>query len=177
MIYAINFGDYKSILRSRDGNAFGDILTAVCFLVSIVYFFVLYRLRKQEKQVLYLGGFAVAALIYVLTHGEKLSGFIFPLAPYEFILRLQLIATALVYFFLVHYIATDSPVMANKWIMQVVKWTSGIEVLIALTIHPFTFSQWGVPLFMLNIGIFLYVVYLLARDSRRVLISDKCRAT
>lgn len=166
MVYAITFGDYKSILRSRDANAFGDILTAVCFMVSIVYFFVLYRLRRQEKQVLYLGGFAVAALVYVLTHGEKLIGFILPSAPYELVLRLQLIATTLVYYFIVHYIATDSPAMANRRVMHIVKWTSGIQVLIALTISPFLFSQWGTAIYMLNIGLFLYVVFLMAGSLR-----------
>jgi two-component system sensor histidine kinase ChiS len=105
IIFPILFGDQLSILKNREYHIFGYLLTTAGFLILSLYFLMLFRLRKRESSLLYLGAFCFWSLIYVLTHGEKLILAELSFIPYSLTLKLQLIASCGVYFYLMLYMA------------------------------------------------------------------------
>ncbi|MEI7028134.1 hypothetical protein [Paenibacillus sp. y28] len=65
MITAIEFGSQQSILNVREWDLYSDVFTSASFLIPALFFLLLYRLRREERSLLYLGGFCVASMVYV----------------------------------------------------------------------------------------------------------------
>ncbi|AIQ12253.1 hybrid sensor histidine kinase/response regulator [Paenibacillus durus] len=166
MVYPISFGDFKMIMDIEKTEFFGDSLIAFGFLVSTVYFLLLYRLRRQETSLLYLGGISLFACIYVLTHGEKVIGDLFPALPYDAVLRLQMIASVGVYFCVVHYVAAHSPAAVHRPVMLLCRWITGIDMIVALCVPTLLFSKWDGGWLIWSMFILGYIIYMMIKNLR-----------
>lgn len=166
MVYPISLGDYKTIMNIEKTEFFGDSLIAFGFLVSTIYFMLLYRLRRQETSLLYLGGISLFACIYVLTHGEKIIGDLFPALPYDVVLRLQMIASVGVYFCVVHYVAVHSQAAVHRLVMLLCRWISGIDLIIAVCVPTLLFSRWDGVWLVWSVFFVGYIIYLMIKNLR-----------
>ncbi|MBW7475476.1 response regulator [Paenibacillus oenotherae] len=114
IIYPLVFGDQYAIMSDRETALFGDYITIAGLLIFGCFFFVLYRLRTQERSLLYLALFCFTALVYTLTHGEKLLDAVIGGIDYGFMMKLQMISSVLVYYNLFRYVDISVPNIAGK---------------------------------------------------------------
>lgn len=162
MVKPLLFGDTGSIQQVRNKALAMDLLVAAGFFLPALYFMVLYRLRKKELSLLYLGGFCFAALLYCLVQGEKLAGTI-PGIPYEWILRIQLISSTLVYFFLLRYVSTYIEGLVHRIALWISTGCTVLLVAIGLLLPTIIMSTTEPVLLMYAIVSVLYSVYAMAK--------------
>ncbi|GIP40491.1 hypothetical protein J31TS4_37710 [Paenibacillus sp. J31TS4] len=166
MIYPILFGTTQDIGNSREWGAFGDLVSAVGFALLGVYFLVLYRLRPGENALLYLGLFCLAGFVYTLTHGEKLIGELLPGLSYEAVLRTQLVATAFVYFSLLHYVAASLPTVVHRRVLMLSKTVTALLLAGPLFLPTLVFAKYEVPILVYSLLVVCYVGYALLKGLR-----------
>lgn len=162
MVKPLLFGDSGSIQQVRHKALAMDLLIAAGFFLPALYFMVLYRLRKKELSLLYLGGFCFAALLYCLVQGEKLAGTI-PGIPYEWILRIQLISSTLVYFFLLRYVSTYIEGLVHRVAVWISTGCTVVLVAIGLLLPTIIMSATEPVLLLYAIVSVLYSVYAMGK--------------
>lgn len=75
---------------------------------------------------LYLGCFCIAALFYILTHGEKLLVWGIPDLPYEWILKIQSFSSTLFYYFLIRYVHLSTQIVMNRIVLRLYNITTAL---------------------------------------------------
>ncbi|MWV47361.1 response regulator [Paenibacillus sp. HJL G12] len=163
----ILFGDKTSILRSRELDMFIDFMSAAGFLIPALYILVLYRLRKKEPSLLYLGLFCLSSLIYVLLHGEKLLGNLWPGMDYEWFIKLQLFSSALIYFFLLRYVGMVVPRSIPRVVLRLCDGATVVVVLMALMLPTVVFSKMEPLLLAYSFTAVSYIAFAMFRGMRR----------
>ncbi|MNX36675.1 Sensory/regulatory protein RpfC [compost metagenome] len=166
MLTPIIFGDGASISRSYQTNMLEDLITALSFLLFSLHFFYVFRVRKHEYASLFLGGFCLSGLIYVLTHGQKLIGVIMPGMSYEIILKIQLISSTLVYFFLIRYVAASIPQVISRKVLIFSDVLSAAQLTAGILLPARIFSMWDIAIFAYGFISVLYVFYVLLKGIR-----------
>lgn len=167
MIYPLVFGEQSSIQSIREYAVFKDSIIITGLVVPAGCFLILYRLRRQERSMLYLGLFCCTALIYILTHGEKLLGMLLPAFSYEIFIQLQLSSSTLVYYCLLLSAAAISPHAVNKKIMTGAKWLTITVLLIAALVPPLIISKWEFAIIGTGFVVVVYVLYLMVKFVRQ----------
>ncbi|MBP1157330.1 ATP-binding protein [Paenibacillus sp. PvR098] len=167
MVFPIEFGDQQSVMRSREFALFYDVLTSAGFLLPAIYFYLLYRMRRQDQALFHLAFFCLFALIYVLTHGEKLGAAIWPGLPYEIVLRLQLISSTFAYFFLLRYVAATVPLPAHRRVLPLFTIAASFLVLSGSVLPTEIFTQWEVQALGFGFASVTYVLYVILIVSWR----------
>lgn len=168
MVLPIEFGDQPSVMRSRESALFYDVLTSAGFLLPAIYFFLLNRLRRQDRALFHLAFFCICTLIYVLTHGEKLGVAIWHGLPYEIVLRVQLISSTLGYFFLLRYVAATVPKATNPMVLHLFTFAASLLVLSSLALPTGVFTQWELPIIGFGFASVTYVLYIILIVGRRL---------
>lgn len=163
----IIFGDKTSILRGKELDMFIDLMSAAGFLIPALYILVLYRLRKKEPSLLYLGLFCLSALIYVLMHGEKLLGNLWPALDYEWFMKIQLFSSAFIYFFLLRYVAIAVPRSIPRIVLRMCDWATFVVVVMALTLPTIVFSKIEPLLLAYSLTAVSYITIAMVRGIRR----------
>lgn len=166
MITPIILGDWASISRSYQINMMVDLITALGFLLFSLHLFYVFRVRKQEYASLFLGGFCLSGLVYVLTHGQKLIGIIMPGMSYEIIMKIQLLSSTLVYFFLLRYVAASIPQVISKWALLLLDILSAAQLAAGILLPARIFSVWEGPILAYGFMCVSYVLYALLRGVR-----------
>lgn len=156
IFYPMIFGDQKSIMDSREEALFGDWIAAAGFLIPSIYFLVLHRLRRKEAALLYLGLFCCAALVYVLTHGEKLMAGLLPGMSYETFTRIQTISSVYVYYFLLRYVMAIIPVSYSRFILALSRVVAAATIFLAVCLPVIWISRF-VPFLAISIVTIGYV--------------------
>ncbi|MCS7462950.1 ATP-binding protein [Paenibacillus doosanensis] len=163
IIYPIVFGDQQSVMKSRDWEFMLDLASAVGYFIPGFFFLALYLLRARDRSLLYLGGFCLSGVVYVLTHGEKLLGLVFSGLNYDLFMKLQIIASALAYYYLLLYIAAVMPGAIHSWALKACTWVTGFELAVGILLSPSIVSDLEVPLLSLALLTVGYVLYALLR--------------
>jgi len=163
IIYPIWFGTQEAIARSRELNLFEYWLTAGGFLIPALFLLLFFRLRRREAPLLQLGGFCVFSLLYVLTHGEKAALTLLSALDYEWVLRIQLIASGFIYYFLARYVVQLFPKFGVRALDRLLLAIAGALTLVGLTLPPYLFSRGEALLLLCALGSIGYVLYVLAR--------------
>ncbi|MEC0243706.1 ATP-binding protein [Paenibacillus dokdonensis] len=163
----IVFGDKASIMRSRELDMFVDLMSGAGFLIPALYLLVLNRLHKKEPSMLYLGLFCLSALIYVLMHGEKLLGNLWPSMDYEWFLKTQLFSSALIYFFLLRYVALAVPGSIPRLVLRLCDAATLIAVLMAIFLPPLIFSKISPLLIVYSLTAVGYIAFAMIRGMKR----------
>ncbi|MFC3770247.1 ATP-binding protein [Paenibacillus sp. GCM10012303] len=163
--YPMLFGDQKSIMDSREEALFGDWVTAAGFLIPCIYFLVLHRLRRKETALLYLGLFCCAALVYVLTHGEKLMAGLIPGMNYETFTRIQTISSVYVYYFLLRYVMVIVPLSYSGIALALSRIMAAGTIIIAVGFPVIWISKF-VPYVAISVVTIGYVVAAMWKGMR-----------
>ncbi|GIQ68778.1 response regulator [Xylanibacillus composti] len=142
MIGTLQFGEAKAIQNSRERAVYADVLTVASLVIPAGYFLALYRLRREERSLLFLGMFSFGAVIYVLTHGEKLIDLLIPSLDYGLVIRMQWISSALIYYFLLRYIDLALPGAVHRPVLLLVRLSTVAFIGIGIAVPTLTFSSW-----------------------------------
>lgn len=166
IITPIGFGDGLSISRSYQANLLEDVIMGVGFLLFSMHFFYIFRNRKHEYASLSLSGLCLAGLIYVLTHGQKLIGVIMPGLSYEITLKIQLITSTMVYFFLVRYVAASLPQVIPKRLLALSNLLTLTQVIVATVLPARIFSEWDIAIVAYGLICVCYLFYAMLRGMK-----------
>lgn len=166
MFYPLLFGDQKDILGVRERSVFKDGVLIAGFFVPAAYFLILYRLRKQERSMLYLGLFCLSVILYMMTHGEKLLAMLIPSLPYTAVMKIQPICSTLGYYFLLLSAVELNPRAIHKRIVQGAHWLMAVVVTSALFLPMKIFFKWDIQMIGLGFSMLLFVMYIMARSLR-----------
>ncbi|MCD1259433.1 histidine kinase [Paenibacillus athensensis] len=163
IIYPIWFGTQEAIIRSREINLFAYWLTACGFLIPALFLLLFFRLRRREAPLLQLGGFCVCSLLYVLTHGEKAALALLPTLDYDVVLRIQLIISGYIYYFLARYVVQLFPEFGVRTIDRLLLAIASGLTLTGLALPPYLFSRGETLLLACALGSIAYLLYVLLR--------------
>ncbi|MGG1516109.1 response regulator [Paenibacillus oryzisoli] len=162
IISPIWFGTQEAIARSREINLFEYWMTAGGFLIPAVFLLLFFRLRRREAPLPQLGGFCVSCLIFVLTHGEKAALALLSL-NYEEVLRIQLISSAFVYYFLARYVVLLYPHFGIRLLNRLMLLVTLALTLAGIGLPTSLFSRWEALLLVCSFLSIAYVIYVLVR--------------
>lgn len=165
IIYSIVFGDQQSIMKAREWNLFVDLMTIAGFAIPGLFFLVLFRLRRQDVWLRYLSLFCLWALVYVLTHGEKLLGAAFPGISFGVFLRIQLVSSLLVHYYLMRYVCAAADRAISR-VMLISFQVLTVALLLIAGLPALVFSRLDSIYFAFAFLIVLYVVFALLKDMR-----------
>lgn len=159
IIQPIVIGDQKAILKHREFALFVDGATVLGFFILSIFLLMFSKVRESRGITLYLGLFCLAALVYILTHGEKLISAVMPGLPYEIVLKLQLASSTLVYYYLLRYMANSVNYPMPEAVIRASKVITVTLLLIAVAVPAYYFSyleglllSWG----LISISFVLY---------------------
>ncbi|MEK0315322.1 histidine kinase [Cohnella sp. 56] len=163
IVLPVWFGLQSDIVAQRESALFEYWLTAGGFLIPALFFLLFYRLRRREAPLLHIGAFCAFSLVYVLTHGEKNMLALLPHIPYEAVLRIQLISSNFVYYFLARYVVLLYPQFGVRLINR-----SMIVIVVALTavglfMPTYLFSRGELLLLLFALSVTAYIVHILIR--------------
>ncbi|MNB73923.1 Autoinducer 2 sensor kinase/phosphatase LuxQ [compost metagenome] len=151
IVQPIIIGDQKSIMEHREFALFVDGATIFGFFALALFLLMFSKVKASRGITLYLGLFSIAALIYILTHGEKLIAAVLPGLPYEIVLKLQLASSTLVYYYLLRYVANSVNYPVPQAVMSASRAITAVLLLTAVFIPAQYFSYlegllltWGV---------------------------------
>ncbi|MFM9282315.1 hybrid sensor histidine kinase/response regulator [Paenibacillus jiagnxiensis] len=162
IVRQIMFGEYASIRNARDISLATDLILGAGFFVPGIFFLLLYRFRRREPALFYMGCFCFATLWYVLSQGEKLIGAISEM-QYEWVVSSQWVSSVVAFFFLVRYVNVYSPGIVHPRVLRLstvatVVWT--VMVLLVPTVHM---SRAEPLLLIYHVCWVGYVVYVLIK--------------
>ncbi|MGG4502669.1 ATP-binding protein [Paenibacillus polymyxa] len=163
IIYPLLFGDYASITHSREVAMAEDTVLVAGFFIPAVFFIMLYLLRKKEKALLYLACFCVAALFYILTHGEKLLVWGMPYLPYEWILKIQSFSSTLFYYFLIRYVHLSTQIVMNRIVLRLYSITTALMLGMGLLLPTLVLSSFEAFILLFGVVSVGYVLLILIR--------------
>jgi hypothetical protein len=167
IIYPIEFGDVASILESRDVLVFEDYTAFAGFAGLALLFLILFLFRRQERSLLYIGLFSAAAVVYVVTHGNKLLATTVPELSYEAITKLQFISAICCYYLLLRYVDVSSPGLVQRYVVTAAKALTLGLLLVVLAAKASFYSAWSSVVFTDAFATTGYVLYVMLRWLRR----------
>jgi len=167
IVAPVLFGDERSIFRSQQLDWLKDLLTLIGFILPAVFFLVLFRLRRSEKELQFLGLFSLSGALYALTHGEKLLATFIPLLTHDTLLRLQLLSGAFSYYFLLRYLAVLAPGAVHGWFVRLGMILLIAQSLIGITLPPALFSTFELPMLLISFSVLIYAIRTMIYWSRK----------
>ncbi|WP_090737203.1 ATP-binding protein [Paenibacillus sp. Mc5Re-14] len=163
IIYPLLFGDYASITHSREVAMAEDTVLVAGFFIPTVFFIMLYFLRRKEKALLYLACFCIAALFYILTHGEKLLVWGMPDLPYEWILKIQSFSSTLFYYFLIRYVHLTTQIVMNRIVLLLYNIVTALMLGMGLLLPTLVLSSFETFILLFGVVSVGYVLLILIR--------------
>lgn len=167
MISSIRLGSDAVVLKQSRRNLMADTLSSFVFAIIAVYCLAVYRIYRRDLGSLYLGCFCVAGLFYILTHGERLIYVPFPGLPYEYLLKIQMISSTLVYFFLLLYIDAFFPRAVKPLFKRIGSAFAWLLIMLAIVLDGAQFSKLEPIILLFGASSLGYVLYLHLMGSRR----------
>ncbi|MFS0723231.1 ATP-binding protein [Paenibacillus sp. 1P07SE] len=167
MISPILFGDQRSIIQNREFAAGVDWMSIVGLFIPACLFILVSRLRKSESAMLYLGLFCLGAMIYVMTHGEKLLGIMLPGMDYYIFMKIQFSCSVLVYYFLLRYVAISLPGTVIPAVSRAAFWVTIVMGSASLLLPPLVFSQVEDLMLAISFMSVGYVLYAMLKGLRQ----------
>ncbi|MCM3001502.1 ATP-binding protein [Paenibacillus cellulositrophicus] len=163
----ILFGEQHAIMQSKELYLFADWMTIAGFFTAALYFLGFQQIRKKEPASLYLGLFCLAAIIYVLLHGEKLIDGFWPGLSYEWILKSQLMISALIYYFLLKFVSASVRGGVHPIVMRSYAFLGGASIAVAIIFPSILFSKIEPLLVAFSASCIAYIIGIMLRDLRR----------
>lgn len=166
IVQPIIIGGQSAILKHREFALFVDGATLFGFFTLALFLLMFSRVRASRGITLYLGLFSLAALVYILTHGEKLIA-VMPGLPYEIVLKLQLASSTLVYYYLLRYVANSINYPMPEAVMKASKAITSVLLLISVFVPAQYFSYLEGMLLTWGVVAISFVLYSMVTGTRR----------
>lgn len=163
IVLPIWFGTQADIAAQRESGLFEYWMTAGGFLIPALFFLLFYRLRRREAPLLHIGAFCLFSLVYVLTHGEKNVLALLPHISYETVLRIQLISSNFVYYFLARYVVLLYPQFGIRLLDRLMIGVVTLLTVVGFGMPTYLFSQGELVLLLFALAVTAYVVHILIR--------------
>lgn len=167
IVQPIVIGDQAAILKHREFALFVDGATLFGFFALALFLLMFSTVKASRGITLYLGLFSLSALVYILTHGEKLISVVLPGLPYEIVLKLQLASSALVYYYLLRYVANSINYPMPEAVMKTSKAINAVLLLIAVFVPAEYFSYLEGLLLAWGVIAISFVLYSMVAGTRR----------
>lgn len=161
------FGDMHTVTKSREVAVFVDLMTLAGFLIPAMYFLLMFRMQKNERSLLYLGLFCLASVIYVVTHGQKLLATVWTDLPYGDFIRIQMISSAFIYYFLLRYIAEAVQGLVHRWALILSNVATLVAVGSGLMLPTAVFSKMEPVVYLFSIFIVVYITIVMGQGIWR----------
>ncbi|WP_091012508.1 MULTISPECIES: ATP-binding protein [Paenibacillus] len=156
IVAPILFGDEHSILKSQQQDWLKDLMTLFGFILPAAFFLLLFRLRRTERELRFLGLFSLSGAVYALTHGEKLLGTFVPFLTNNEMLRIQLLSSAFAYYFLLRYMDARVPGAVHQWFVRLAVVLIVAQTIVGLTLPPTLFSTFEIPMLLISLVVMFY---------------------
>lgn len=163
---SILLGDQHSINQARDWRVLQDLILSSGFLMPVVYLLLIYWMRREEKALLYLSGFCLSALVYSLTHGEKLLPATVPFINGQYALVLQNLSTFGAYYFLVRYITAGHTGRAHRLFLRTLDVFFALALVLAAFLPGQSLSILGVLILIFTAASVTYSVIFMIRHMK-----------
>ncbi|PZT57555.1 ATP-binding protein [Paenibacillus silvae] len=167
IVASVLFGDERSILNNQQQDLLKDLMTLFGFILPAMFFLMMFRLRRSEKELSYLGLFSLSGALFALTHGEKLLCTFIPMLPNSEMLRLQLLSGVFSYYFLLLYLATLARGAVHKWFVRLSMYLFIICSLIAIILPPELFSALELPMLLISVSVMAFGVRVMIHLVRK----------
>ncbi|MGG3281284.1 hybrid sensor histidine kinase/response regulator [Paenibacillus solani] len=161
------FGDMHTVMKSREVSVFVDLMTLAGFLIPAMYFLLLFRMQQNERSLLYLGLFCLSSVIYVITHGQKLLSTVWTDLPYGDFIRIQMISSAFIYYFLLRYIAVAVQGLVHRWALILSNVATLVAVGSGLLLPTAIFSEMEPVVYLFSIFIVVYITIVMGQGIWR----------
>ncbi|XOI99225.1 ATP-binding protein [Paenibacillus polymyxa] len=158
IVAPILFGDEHSILKSQQQGWLKDLMALFGFILPAAFFLLLFRLRRTEKELRFLGLFSLSGAVYALTHGEKLLGTFVPFLTNNEILRIQLLSSAFAYYFLLRYMDARVPGAVHQWFVRLAVVLIITQTIVGITLPPTLFSSLELPMLLISLVVMFYTL-------------------
>lgn len=158
IVAPILFGDEHSILKSQQQDWLKDLMALFGFILPAAFFLLLFRLRRTEKELRFLGLFSLSGAVYALTHGEKLLGTFVPFLTNNEILRIQLLSSAFAYYFLLRYMDARVPGAVHQWFVRLAVVLIITQTIVGITLPPTLFSSLELPMLLISLVVMFYTL-------------------
>ncbi|MBU5352929.1 response regulator [Paenibacillus barcinonensis] len=158
IVASVLFGDERCILASQQKGWVKDMLTLLGFILPAMFFLLLFRLRRNEQELKFLGLFCLSGAVYILTHGEKLLAMLIPLLTHDVMLRIQLLSGAFSYYFLLRYLAALVPGAVHGWFVRLGMFLLIAQTLVGIVLPPALFSTFELPMLLISFTVMIYAI-------------------
>ncbi|WP_123041856.1 response regulator [Cohnella candidum] len=163
----ISFGTYEAIERKNMLQIGQNALLMGLFLISGIFFLMLFLFRRHKRELLYFSLFFWMSLLFFLTHNERLLFWAFPNMNYQLQIKLQVMPTAVLFPILYAFVRWMYPQHARPWMTKFA--IAGMFVLLAVdAFTPASVSARSEGILaVFDIVLIGVIVYLLMREFVR----------
>ncbi|THF80735.1 ATP-binding protein [Cohnella fermenti] len=166
--HPIYFGEQKAIAGYRDKTVALDAVTGFIILLLGAYMIVLYRMRSgNQDALLWFGLTCIANFVYLMTHGDKLFGLMFPDMSYIAFTKLQFLSGLASEYSLLMYTRLSFPRYAQRWIVRTFEAELAVRLLVILAAPSAVFSSWDWLYYLLSFALMFYCMGIMGRSAVR----------
>ncbi len=166
IILPVSFGNQAAILKEREIAVFKDAIILAGLLVPTLFFLLMYRMRKEQKAVLYMGLFCASSVLFFLAQGEKLIASLIPFMVYPAVLKQQSISSFFVYFFMLRAVAALLPGFVPPLYLKISKWFTIACVICTIVMPTLDFTRYEGMIVLVGFLSVCYAMYLMLRGLR-----------
>lgn len=167
IVKPVIIGDQTAILKHREFALIADGAAMCGFFILSIFLLMFSRVREGRGITLHLGLFCMSAFVYILTHGEKLIASGLPGLPYEIVLKLQLISSTLVYYYLLRYVANSINYPMPQAVMKASKFITSLLLVIAVCVPAYYFSFLETLLLTWGSVSLSFVLYVMVKGTKQ----------
>lgn len=162
----IQFGDKAAIERQYKLVFAGNSLMMGFYIVSGIYFLLLFLYRRRSRELLYFSFVLWCSLLFWATHGERLVLLLFPSLSYEWQTRLQMLSSLGLYASMLQFVRTMFPGYDKPLLARLALAMSAAIALFTVVTDVALFSKYEPHSIAFVTAEFLYALYILFRAIR-----------
>lgn len=135
-------GTVRDMVSADQSAKLVESFIAGAFLLFGLLFITLYLYRRKHPELLWFGFFALAYMVFELTHAEKLLFVWFPELPYEWQSKLQLLSSIGIYLFMANFVRHLFPRYYHLWTFRVFVSVGVLFALLCIGTEVDVYSAW-----------------------------------
>ncbi len=160
---------YSQIKKERELGISSDLLVFGALLITSIYQFTLYLLRRKDRSTLYFGLFAFIYTVKTLFENQRIFLVLFPDFPWEYDIKISYIVTFLSPYLFTGFMATVFSGIVPKYFYRVTASVSGILCSIVIFTPAIVYTKLAFynQVYIIFIGVFgLWYLIKALRENR-----------
>jgi len=162
IVSSIRFGVHQAVMSETQRTTAYEIIFNTSFVVVGIVYLVLFVYRRGAKYLLYFALYNFSAVIYILTHGEKLWYHLFPDFSYILFTKIQYLSAAVNLTFFLLYLLASFPILFNNRLTK-------IAILVSYLFYPFFLFPLSIQSLFSGPQILFFQIIMIYTVSRFVL--------